>query len=320
MKNLRFAALLAFVVLPAIAEDTVPAKAEKSKIATPVGWSDDFAGAHEKARQDGKDLLVAFSGSDWCGWCIRLEKEVFHHEAFTKRICADFVPAYVDLPQDKSRLSPTAAKQNPGIVEHYRIERFPAVLLIDGEGDIIAQTGYVEGGWENFLKIVKKLYAEGKRSPEYKAQKALRDVPNNSERPARLHAILRTLSLKLQIANGEYVREVLASDADGSLGFRKDYPYFTQVFPLEKALREELVRIGKLSDKALAEHGTPEDKAEYVKIIAEIVRANAEKLVAIREQARQTAKTFPPDSEIARRLDAVLSRINDVFTRYIETN
>ena len=46
------------------------------------GWSSDFAAAKKEAAASNKDLLVDFTGSDWCGWCIKLDKEVFSQEPF----------------------------------------------------------------------------------------------------------------------------------------------------------------------------------------------------------------------------------------------
>lgn len=316
MKNVLFIALLAFAAVPAIAQYSVPVEIKKSKISTPAGWSDDFENACEKAANEEKDLLVAFSGSDWCSWCILLEEEVFSQKAFTEQISADFVPVYIDLPQDKNRLSPAAQKQNANVVKRYQIKRFPAVLLIDGDGDIIAQTAYVEGGRENYLKHIKKLRAEGRQSPEYKAQKALRKVPQGPERAARLHSILITLPLKLQITSEKYVREVLESDTDDSLGFRKDYPYFTKVLPLENALTNEFNRLGKISEKAIDEHGKPKAKAEYVKIIVDAIRDNSEKLSDIREQARKTAETLPKNSDVANRLNNIINEVDRFFSMY----
>ncbi len=50
-----------------------------------AGWSQNFAAAQKEAAAGQKDLLVDFTGSDWCSWCIKLNKEVFDHEAFSMR-------------------------------------------------------------------------------------------------------------------------------------------------------------------------------------------------------------------------------------------
>ena len=55
------------------------------------GWMTDFEAAKEKAKKEGKDLLIDFTGSDWCGWCIKLSKEVFEQEAFKKEAPQSFI-------------------------------------------------------------------------------------------------------------------------------------------------------------------------------------------------------------------------------------
>ena len=46
-------------------------------------WTENFADAKARAAKEGKDLLIDFTGSDWCGWCIKLKEEVFNQQAFT---------------------------------------------------------------------------------------------------------------------------------------------------------------------------------------------------------------------------------------------
>ncbi len=61
-------------------------------------WSHDFAKARTAAASENKDLLVDFTGSDWCSWCIKLNKEVFGHEAFRSGVKDSFVLVELDYP------------------------------------------------------------------------------------------------------------------------------------------------------------------------------------------------------------------------------
>lgn len=293
------------------------ATAGKSKIATPAGWSDDFENAQKQARAQNKDLLVAFSGSDWCGWCVRLEKEVFTQAPFTEKASESFVPVYVDLPQDKERLSPAAKRQNEGLAARYRIDRFPTVLLIDTDGDIIAQTGYLEGGPENYLKTILRLRDDSKRAPEYMAQKQIRQVPQGPDRARRLDAILKPLPTQAQIRLSQYVREVLAYDPTGSRGLRKNYPYFTEILPQEQLIIESITKITHEINDAIAARGKTKDKSEHVRIIASVVRKHASSLKTLKKNAIAAYKRFPQDSEATRRLDKLLMRLNDLLF-YVE--
>ena len=53
-----------------------------AETSTPAGWTDDYDAALERAAKENKLILADFSGSDWCGWCQRLDKEVFDTEEF----------------------------------------------------------------------------------------------------------------------------------------------------------------------------------------------------------------------------------------------
>lgn len=316
MKKRLLLALFAFAALPVIAENPAPAKAVET--ATPAGWSDDFESAQKQAADAGKDLLVAFSGSDWCGWCVRLEKEVFSQGDFTEKVREHFVSVYVDYPQDKNRLSPAAKRQNAALVARYQIERFPAVVLMDADGDVVAQTGYAEGGPEKYLAMLLKLRDDGKQSPAYKAQKSLRKVSEGATRIAELDRILKALPLNLQIANIAFVREVLEADFDGSRGFRKNYPYFTDVLPLENALKAELAKLSEITQAVLARKGIPAEKAEIVKIIVGIVRENSRGLLTLREQAQNAQKALPENTPARQRLDRILGELDYIFLTYFD--
>jgi len=90
--------------------------------------------------------FAVFSGSDWCGWCKKLEKEVFAQGDFLKGATNRYTLVYVDSPQKKSLLSATAAKRNPELVKKYAIEGFPTVLVLDAQGAVLGKTGYRRGG------------------------------------------------------------------------------------------------------------------------------------------------------------------------------
>ena len=68
-------------------------------------WVSDFEKAKTTAAAEGKDLLIDFTGSDWCGWCIKLRKEVFDLDAFKAAGPKNFVLVEIDFPQNKSKLS-----------------------------------------------------------------------------------------------------------------------------------------------------------------------------------------------------------------------
>ena len=126
------------------------------------GWNTDFEKASAKARAEGKYMLVDFSGSDWCGWCIKLDDEVFSKETFKAYAKDNLVLMLADFPRDSSKQSAELKNQNKALSEKFGIRGFPTVIILDAEGEAVAKTGYQAGGPEAYVEHVKKLIAEAK--------------------------------------------------------------------------------------------------------------------------------------------------------------
>ena len=127
-----------------------------AKTSTPVGWTDDYDAALKRAAAENKLVLADFSGSDWCGWCKKLDKEVFDTEEFRKGATNEYVLLMVDTPQDQELLSAKAKKQNPKLVEKYKVRGFPTVLVLDAKGGVVFQGGYEQGGPKKYLKMLRR--------------------------------------------------------------------------------------------------------------------------------------------------------------------
>ena len=119
-------------------------------------WIDDFDKALAKAKESGKPVLADFSGSDWCGWCVKLEKEVFSQKEFKDYASKSLVCALVDFPKDKEQRA-ELKKMNRTLMEKYKVEGFPTVLVLDSNGKELGRTGYMEGGPEAFIAQLKKI-------------------------------------------------------------------------------------------------------------------------------------------------------------------
>lgn len=130
--------------------------AEMSK-SVPAGWTEDFAAAKKTAATEKKRILMAFSGSDWCPWCVKMEKDVFSQAAFVSQATNDFVLVMIDCPSDRGILSPLAKKQNNELARQYDVTGFPATYVLDQAGTVIQVfRGYQRGGPEAALKRFKK--------------------------------------------------------------------------------------------------------------------------------------------------------------------
>ena len=104
-------------------------------LAMPPGFTGDYNEALERATAENKAVLALFTGSDWCHYCIQLERQYLSKPEFTKTVENDIVLLYVDMPRDKSRLDIKAASLNPKLVERYGVPGFPTMIFLDGAGN-----------------------------------------------------------------------------------------------------------------------------------------------------------------------------------------
>jgi len=179
-------------------------------------WMTDFEAAKQKAAAENKDLLVNFTGSDWCSWCIKLVDEVFKHDAFKKGVADNFVLVELDFPQDKSKLDESTQTQNEMLQEKYSIQGFPTILLLDDQGRPYAQTGYQAGGPEKYLVHLDKLLAiKTKRDEALMAAEKL-------EGPAKAKSLVEALKLLPEGQLNHYskiTQQIAALDPSDESGF-----------------------------------------------------------------------------------------------------
>lgn len=125
-------------------------------------WLTDFETAKKTAADKKLPILADFSGSDWCGWCIKLDKEVFSQKEFKEFAKENLVLFLADFPRKKKQ-DEIIKKQNADLSKKYAIEGFPTVLLMDAEGKVFARTGYERGGAAAYVQHLKKLIAGWKK-------------------------------------------------------------------------------------------------------------------------------------------------------------
>ncbi|MCH1478771.1 thioredoxin family protein [Crocinitomicaceae bacterium] len=116
-------------------------------------WHDNLKEAVKISQKEKKPIMMFFTGSDWCGWCIRLQKEVFFQEDFKKWASENVVLLELDFPRRKA-LSPELKEQNSKLQRQFAIQGYPTVWFVEPgkdsqnnlKFDRIGRTGYVKGG------------------------------------------------------------------------------------------------------------------------------------------------------------------------------
>ncbi len=142
-RNIRFVVLatlwLSFVSLSARADN----------------WLTSYEEAVSKSKQTGKPILMDFTGSDWCGWCMKLKAEVFDTKEFKEWASKNVVLLEVDFPRSKKQ-SPALKAQNRKLLDKYGVRGFPTIVFVDSSGKELGRYGYDRGGPSVWIKKAEK--------------------------------------------------------------------------------------------------------------------------------------------------------------------
>ena len=126
------------------------------------GWLNDYKKAQQEARASNKFLLLDFTGSDWCGWCKKFDKEILSQSQFQDYARENLVLVEVDFPRPGgSRWTAQPAelkKQNQELAHQYQVQGFPTIVVLDGDGQKLWQyDGYFPDGAAAFIAQLEKL-------------------------------------------------------------------------------------------------------------------------------------------------------------------
>jgi len=140
----------------ACSKSSTAQETSKSSSSAKSGWLTSLSQAQEEAKNRQKLLLMDFTGSDWCGWCIMLDKEVFSKPEFKEYATKNLVLLEVDFPRQKT-LPAETAEQNQRLAMQYRIQGFPTIVVLDSTGKPVGALGYMKGGPQAFIAELEKL-------------------------------------------------------------------------------------------------------------------------------------------------------------------
>jgi thioredoxin-related protein len=180
-------------------------------------WIENFEEAKAKAAKEGKDLLIDFTGSDWCGWCIKLKEEVFDKDAFLKEAKKNYIFVELDFPRGKAQ-SPEIKAQNEKLQGQFAIQGFPTIVLTDAKGLPYAKTGYQPGGPEAYLKHLGELKGQkAKRDELFADAEKLQGV----EKAKALDKVLEHLAqMDLADVYTDVMKQIIDLDAKNEAGLK----------------------------------------------------------------------------------------------------
>ena len=139
-----------------------------SQTATTLSWYTDVSLASQAAAAENKPMLLFFTGSDWCGWCHRLQREVFNTPAFTTWASSDVILVELDFPRNKV-LPQNIMEQNQMLQQQFGVQGYPTVWFVNvtKEADKLnlaplRSSGYLQGGPEVWITNAKAIINGGK--------------------------------------------------------------------------------------------------------------------------------------------------------------
>lgn len=118
-----------------------------------LDWQDNLEEAVTQARKENKAVLVNFTGSDWCKWCIKLNDEVFTQDEFENYAEKSLVLVRLDFPRSIPQSQETKIYNN-SLARQFGVQGFPTILVFNNQGQLVAKTGYQPGGAANYVNHI----------------------------------------------------------------------------------------------------------------------------------------------------------------------
>jgi thioredoxin-related protein len=287
-------------------------KTAEQKTGNTSMWTEDFEAAKATAAKDKKDILMDFTGSDWCGWCIKLKKEVFDKAEFAKAAGGKFVFMEVDFPQEKKQDEKVKA-QNAKLQETFKVEGYPSIVLTDAEGRAYAQTGYQPGGPAAYLTHLDELREVRVKRDEAMAKAAKLE---GLDKAKALKEALDTMDSDLVKKHyGQVTEEILGLDKEDSLGLKKEHENDKAMETLNTEL-EQLAQAGKLDefsariDKFIADQKLEGEKKQSA-MMMKLAVLGVDKLDAAEKLVEEVIKV-DEKSETAGEAKGVMDQIKNI--------
>ena len=128
-----------------------------------LNWHTDLSKAVSISINEKKPIMLFFTGSDWCGWCIRLKKEVFNHEKFKIWSDDNIILVELDFPRRK-KLEPNILNQNRELARIFGVSGYPTCWLVEPQilenSKVnfmkLGKLGYVAGGTDKWISVAEK--------------------------------------------------------------------------------------------------------------------------------------------------------------------
>lgn len=278
------------------------------------GWTHDFEAAKKQAAEEKKDLLIDFTGSDWCPPCKALTAQVLSKEEFRTLTKDKFVLVELDFPRQPENVekqSEADRERNQKLVTDYGVEGFPTIILADAGGKPYAYTGFKPGGPTEYVKHLDELRTEGE------TMKASLEKAEKAEGVEKAKALVAAIGELPDTAVTNFyptvVSQIKEADPKDETGYAKKLEAKAQMAKFEEGLQEfgqKQDMGGALAyvDKTLGEGKFEGENKQKVLLMKVSILANSGKFDEALKFLDE-AKAAAPDSELAGQLDGFKAQL-----------
>lgn len=275
-------------------------------------WMTDIEAAKAKAAAENKAVLVDFTGSDWCGWCIRLRKQVLDTPAFETYAKDKFVLMEVDVPQNP-KFDKELRARNEKLCEQYGVQGFPTIMVITPGGDAV-------GGFSGFLPNVTEAAKPLDAALATAALIRKAETQQGAEQLATLAQAYKSIPEAMQPNATALRQRIIALDPHDTTGLGRQQRLQLQREELMKELSDATSREAALAaiDKALTT-AEPENKPGMLQLKFQILLMSAQSLddvntaIATGREALDNDPAATPEAR--QKFDAVFANPEAVFER-----
>jgi thioredoxin-related protein len=297
-----FAALLTFAY---VAPQFVCAEDAEHK-----EWTVSFDEAKKLAAEQGKDILMEFTGSDWCPPCKALHAKVLTQEVFLTEVPKSYILLKLDSPRDKSKQTEEEIAQYKKLSAEYKVSGVPSVFLADAEGKpYVKMVGYGGQDAETYVKQVLEKPPIRKQRDEFLAKA---NTAEGVEKAKLLDQAISQIDSALALdVYADTVKEIVELDADDAAQLKTKYESKLRVAELKNRLAS-IQRSGR---------GNPEGALQEISALIDELKPEGEALQEVlyakgvilfgsnkdeSKKALEAALKIAPDSQLGKRLEQII--------------
>ncbi|QQE11494.1 thioredoxin family protein [Planctomycetota bacterium] len=280
------------------------------------GWQVDvdLKDVFKQAKKEGKDVVVNFSGSDWCPPCIKLDETILSQKAFQDRVKDNFVLVNLDYPRQKQQ-SPEVKAHNDAAARKYGITGYPTLLIFDSEGHQYGKTGYKPVSPEVYAKELNAMHDVRVQKDALLAEAS---KLSGVERAKKIDEAVEKIGLENAVTMmSAEIAEIESLDPNDEAGLKSKYAEIVQGIKLNEGMESVLMSaqmgdvkgaIKKLDALVAKVKPTKPDVLQQISLVkAQLLMSTGEGDAALAEV--QKAIDAAPGSPLSRQLESSLPQI-----------